>query len=244
MSFLQNHPFAVEAYFESSVVLSFALPTADLQPLIPECLSLDTFNGQWAFLAVALVKTRQLRPKGFPRFLGRDFVLIGYRIFTRYTNEAGKRLRGLYIIRSETNSKLMSFFGNIFTHYNYQHTDISIESPGSTRTYHSNKSDFHFTIEPEPPSNALPGESPFDHWEDARRFSGPLPFTFTYDSDKHRVLIIEGVRQHWKPRPVSVLDYEFGWLRSQNLGHARLASAFEIRDVPYYWKKGVIEQWP
>ena len=71
--------------------MTFAVPKEQLQSLIPECLELDTFNDKWAFVAVAMVQTTELRPKGFPKFLGNDFFLIGYRIFVRYTNTAGKR---------------------------------------------------------------------------------------------------------------------------------------------------------
>src|SRR4030095_6594218 len=92
--------------------------------LIPECLALDTFDDKWAFIAVAMVQTKALRPKGFPKMSDNGFFLIGYRVFVRFTNQAGKNLRGLYILKSETDKKKMEFFGNIFTHYNYTTTDI------------------------------------------------------------------------------------------------------------------------
>src|ERR1700733_14098248 len=125
-SFLKNHPFAVEAFFESFVVVTFALPKEQLHKLVPPCLQLDTFNNKWAFVAVAMVQTKGLRPKGFPKIAGNDFFLIGYRIFVRYTNAAGKKLRGLYILKSETDKKKMGHLGNIFTHYNYSTTDINV----------------------------------------------------------------------------------------------------------------------
>lgn len=77
MQFLKSHPFAVEAYFDSSVVLSFAVPKEQLIHLIPPCLELDLLNEQYGFIAVAMVQTRKLRPKGFPAFMGNDFFLIG-----------------------------------------------------------------------------------------------------------------------------------------------------------------------
>ena len=113
---LKNHPFAVEALFKTSLVLTFALPKDELKNLIPECLELDTFNNEWAFVAAALVDTKYLRPKGFPKFMGNGFFLIGFRIFVRYTNNKGKKLRGLYILKSETNKSKMELLGNIFTH--------------------------------------------------------------------------------------------------------------------------------
>ena len=121
---LKNHPFAVETTFEKSVVLTFAIPKDELQHLLPECLELDVYNDKYGFIAVALVATKNLRPKGFPEIMGNDFNLIGYRVFVKYTDNRGKKLRGLYILKSETNKSKMSFFGNIFTHYNYQTTDI------------------------------------------------------------------------------------------------------------------------
>ena len=119
LPFLKNHPFAVEAFFESSLVLTFAIPKGELQSFIPECLQLETFKDKWAFIAVAMVQTKNLRPKGSPKFMGNDFFLIGYRVFVNFTNVKGKKYRGLYILKSETDKKKMEFLGNMFTHYNY-----------------------------------------------------------------------------------------------------------------------------
>ncbi len=243
LSFLKNHPFAVEAYFESSLVLTFAVPKEQLQNLIPECLQLDTYQDKWAFVAVAMVQTNDLRPKGFPKFMGNNFFLIGYRVFVRYTNNAGKSLRGLYILKSETDKMKMEFFGNIFTHYNYTTTDIKQIEQQNTKEISSIKSKFKITIDKTEEEIYLPELSPFAEWKDARRFAGPLPFTFTYNKETKEVLIIEGVRQNWTPNPVNVIDYNFDFLSYLKLVKPVLANAFIIKNIPYYWKKGKIEQW-
>ena len=242
-SFLKNHPFAVEAYFESSLVFTFAVPKEELQRLIPDALELDVFQNQWAFVAVAMVQTEDLRPKGFPKILGNDFFLIGYRVFVRYKNEAGKNLRGLYILKSETNKKKMEFFGNIFTHYNYTTTDIQQVLENNTKEIFSAKSKFKVKISSKEENISLPKNSPFADWKEARRFAGPLPFTFTINTEKKEVLIIEGVRQNWIPNPVEVIDYEFDFLKKLKLKNPILANAFIIKNVPYYWKKGKKEVW-
>jgi uncharacterized protein YqjF (DUF2071 family) len=243
LSFLKNHPFAVEAFFESSLVLTFAVPKEQLETKIPECLQLDTFNDKWAFIAMAMVQTKDLRPKGFPKFMGNDFFLIGYRVFVRYTNKAGKRLRGLYILKSETDKKKMEFMGNIFTHYNYTTTDILQKENIGSKEISSTKSKFKVTIDKREEEISLPEGSPFTDWKEARRFAGPLPFTFTYNSNTKEVLIIEGVRQNWSPAPVKVIDYDFDFLNSIKLKNSILANAFVIKNIPYHWKKGKIETW-
>lgn len=242
-SFLKDHPFAVEAFFESSLVLTFAVPKEQLQPLLPECLELDTYNDTYGFVAAAMVQTKDLRPKGFPTFMGNDFFLIGYRVFVRYTNASGKRLRGLYILKSETDKKNMQVVGNIFTHYKYTTTDILQTTLETSKQIVSIKSGFNVTIDTTDAPAPIPAGSPFTDWKEARRFAGPLPFTFTYNAATKEVLIIEGVRENWTPVPVHVLEYHFSFLDMLHLKNPVLANAFMIKNIPYYWKKGKKEGW-
>ncbi len=243
-TFLKNHPFAVEAYFESSLVLTFAVAKDELQNLIPECLTLDLFEDKFAFIAVAMVQTKRLRPKGLPKIIGNDFFLIGYRVFVRFKDSNGRSLRGLYILKSETDKKKMEFFGNIFTHYSYSTTDISQIVLDNKTTISSLKSNFSVTVENDSDEEiSLPKNSPFPTWQAARKFAGPLPNTFTYKKETKEVLIIEGVRQNWTPKPVKVIRHNISFLDSLNLNNPVLANAFIIKEIPYYWKKGRIEKW-
>lgn len=243
MRFLKNHPFAIEAFFDSSLVLTFSVAKEQVQHCIPPCLTLDTFENRWAFITVAMVQTSGLRPRGFPKFLGKDFFLIGYRIFVRYMNREGRRLRGLYIIKTETDKKSMEVLGNTFTHYDYTTTDIQQSRRGDLSIIRSTLSKFNVVVEQTNSEIPLPENSPFRDWKDARKFSGPLPYTFTYDPASKEVLIVEGVRENWKPAPVKIERYNFDFLNSFRFENLVLANAFEIRNVPYHWKKGKIEKW-
>lgn len=245
LSFLKDHPFAVEAHFDKSIVLTYAIPKEELKLLIPSCLSLDTFNDKWAFLAVAIVKTNDLRIKGFPRFMGNDFLLIGYRIFVRYTNNRGKNLRGLYILKSETDNAKMEKRGKLFTHYNYHKVNIGIEERGNTIQINSTTNKFNVIVDTSSFNSeiCLPKNSPFSTWKEARRYAGPLPFTFTYKPKNNEVVIVEGVRQNWTPSPITVQQADIPFINSLGLNSVVLANAFIINDVPYYWKKGKIEKW-
>lgn len=242
-STLKNHPFAVEAFFEQSVVLTFAFPKEQIAHLIPKALNLDTYKDKWAFIAVAIVKTKSLRPKGFPRFLGNDFVLVGYRVFVKYVTNAGKRLRGLYIIKSETDKKIMQVMGNIFTHYDYTTTDIKINREDIRLDVISTLSHLSIELDLEADEVSLPINSPFVNWKEARRYAGPLPFTFNYNSATKEMLIVEGVRESWTPKAVNVIKYNLPFLNTLSLTKGLLANAFIIENIPYYWKKGKIEIW-
>jgi uncharacterized protein YqjF (DUF2071 family) len=237
------NPFAVDAWFDSSCTLTFAVPRDDIAARLPDCLTPDTFADRWGFVAVAVVQTRKLRPAGMPSFLGSDFVLVGYRYFVRYRSAAGRSLRGLYIVRSETDKRRMAWLGNLFTRYQYVKTDIRVTNSGYTLGIRSAETGLDIEVDTAPGAG-LPEGSPFTNWQEARRYSGPLPFTFTAEREKNRVLIVEGVRSDWKPQPVRVLHRRIPHLETLDLGHAILANAFIVENIPYHWKRGIAEPWP
>lgn len=241
---LRRHPFAVEAHFERSVVLTYAFPAAQLAKHLPECLSLDTFEKRHGFVAAAAVQTSSLRPKGWPRWLGRDFLLLGYRIFVRYESASGRRLRGLYILRSETDRKSMELLGNLFTRYRYVKTDVSLTDEGDESVVRCDPAGLTIRVDRSAGDDlSLPDGSPFRDWREARRFAGPLPYTFSVEPDSNSVVLIEGVRENWSPRPVRVVEHKVPFVDSLADTAPVLASAFSTEDVRYGWKKGRVEPW-
>ncbi|WP_420459072.1 DUF2071 domain-containing protein [Neolewinella sp.] len=240
---LQDHPFPVRAHFASFLVVTFGVPVDRVRPLLPPCLTPDMFRDETAFIAAALVDTRHLRPAALPQLFGQDFFLIGYRVFVRYRNQAGRNLRGLYILRSETNRRRMQWLGNLFTHYGYTTTDIQQRQDGDRLLIRSLRSDLDVRVDTSEENPPLPPDSCFANWKEARRFAGPLPFTFTYKPASSKVLIVEGVRQNWTPRPVRLLDQHFGFLDTLGLAGAPAVSVFRITNVPYYWRAGKTEPW-
>ncbi len=240
---LNRHPFPVQARFEKSLVMSFAMPKAALAARIPECLELDTFAEKYAFVAVAMVKTQKLRPKGFPEVFGRDFTLIGYRIFVRYRGADGRRLRGLYILRSETDRRAMKLLGGIFTQYRYHCLPIDWRSrPDGGESIRSGEGLHVESLAPQEGSS-LPEGSPFSDWKAARRFAGPMPYTFSYNAPTKEVIIVEGVRSSWTPVPVPIEQWQIPFFEQRGLESPILANAFLVTDVPYEWRKGRTEQW-
>lgn len=241
LKYLKRHPFPVDAYFEKVVAVSFAFPETVLRPLVPKELEIDSHQG-FGFVTTAMVWTKNLRPAGFPTFLGQDFFLAGYRIFTRLRDDSGRRLRGLYILRSETDKHRMALAGNIFTSYRYRQVKVAIKNSGGAThvaTSFHGKPTLDITFESAADSATLPAESPFADWSTARQFAGPMPFTFSAEADGSFV-VIEGSRQSWVPRPVTVKHWQVSLFNEPAFHGTKpiLANAFSTQDVAYHWKKG------
>lgn len=242
---LRRHPVEIEAWFRNSLVLTYALPAKILEPLLPPGLELDRYDD-WGFLAIAMVQTEGLRPTFLPRGAGGDFFLSGYRIFTRFRTKAGRVLRGLKILRSDTDSRWMSLAGNLTTHYHYRKAKVDVLEDGPIfevriRTPKS-EADLHVRADLSTKPAPLPKESPFRTLEDARRFAGPLPYTFDYEPETDTMVVIKGVRRAWDPQPVRVEVLECTYL--ERFRSAVLANAFHLSGVPYRWKRGRREPLP
>ncbi|MCA9780319.1 MAG: DUF2071 domain-containing protein [Candidatus Eremiobacteraeota bacterium] len=241
MDLLRRHPFEIEAYFDYSLVLTFALPAELLQSMLPDRLEVDK-HDDLGFIAIALVQTKSLRPKGFPSWLGRDFFLSGYRIFCRFQTEQ-RRLRGLKILRSDTDRLMMVLLGNLFTGYAYhrvrvfeKRTDSDLEIRVESR---DGQTDLALRASTEDP--ALPETTPFKDWREARKWCGPLPFTFSPRQDG-KMVVVQGVRGEWQPKPVEVDIQKVSFFEQDVFRGVtpRLANAFLVERVPYHWKAGVL----
>jgi uncharacterized protein YqjF (DUF2071 family) len=246
LSVLRRHPFGVEAFFRRSLVVTYAAPASVLAPLAGPGLEIDAYDGQ-GFLAIAMVETRNLRPKGLPAWMGRDFFLSGYRVFTRFVRPGKQTLRGLRILRSDTDRATMVRFGNLFTQYRYSHADVEVTGDAARlevriRTA-QREADLHVVADLASSPAPLPPGSPFRTMEDARTFAGPLPYTFSYDEDARKMVVVKGLRSSWDPQPVRVEVKEASYLERPPFVGAgvRLANAFYVKDVPYAWKPGVLE---
>ena len=142
----------------------------------------------------------------------------------------------------------MAFMGNRLTHYNYRLAKVRWEKAKTAleveiRTPNA-EADLHVIADLADGASALPQHSPFLDLQTARRFAGPLPFTFDYERETHSIIRIEGVRSHWNPRVVAVNLRESTFFEHEPfeaIKTPQLASAFYIEDVPYRWKRGVRE---
>lgn len=239
---LRRHPIAIAAHLRDCLTLTYALPPAVLQPLLRPGLTLETFNGH-GFVAVAVVQTESLRPARWPRALGQDFFLAGYRVFTTFRPANGRTIRGLRILRSDADRLRMVVGGNLLTHYNYHRCDARFERT-ATRidvTVRTSDGAGDLALTADLTNAALPPGSPFATVREARRFAGPLPYTFDYERDTHAIIAINARRTNWQPAPVAVDVRRVSFFDESVFNGCTpiLAAAFHVSRVDYCWERGV-----
>jgi len=225
----RHNPFAVCAHFRRSLVLTYSCPPEVAAAMIAPGLSLDTWRGH-AFLAIAMVQTERLHPAFLPEALGHEFFLAGYRVFVRRGGQ-----RGLQILRSDTDRRLMVRLGNLLTQYHYRLCRFDLLWDCGATRWRVSTPRAEADIDVIECGSGLPAASVFETERDARRFLGPLPITFGYDAPARSLISVRGVKTHWSPRLVNVEVRRATWLPAG----ARLAAAYAVEDVAYRWERGV-----
>src|ERR687898_1580843 len=232
---VRRHPIPIAAHFRHSLVLAYAFSRETLEPLVPPSLELDT-HGEVAFAAAAFVQTERLRPAFLPAAFGLDFFLAGYRIFVRVA--AQPSLRGLYILRSDADRRSLVVLGNALTRYRYRTVDASCRLVGGSLEIQVRPGvDLAADLVAPAP---LPEGSPFSDEREARRFAGPLPYTFHHERETDSLLAVRGIRSGWEPTPVAVEVRELSFFTIGRFEGAAptLANAFYVGGVDYRWERG------
>ncbi|WP_306368267.1 DUF2071 domain-containing protein [Nocardiopsis sp. CC223A] len=250
---IRQHPLPMRAHFTDSLVLTYAFPPHVLRPLLTPGLELDTYRApdgtEHGFAAVAAVSLRALRPAFLAPSLGADQVMTGYRVFARLpvertATDGTRTLRGLRILRSQTSSPLLAAAGTLLTRYGYERAtlgtrrvgdrlEVAVRSPDG-------RADLRVGAALDTGTAPLPDGSPFATLRDARRFAGPLPYTFEHDPRSGGVLVVKALRTSWEPRPVAVDVERLTFFRHGPFHGTEpvLANAFHVADVDYGWHPG------
>jgi len=90
-----------------------------LQRHLPSGLTPDLHNGK-AFVSIVVSDLENMRPSFFPKIFGFDYTQIVYRAIVRAPNGE----RGVYFIRSDANSVLMSLSGTLFSNFHFNLADV------------------------------------------------------------------------------------------------------------------------
>lgn len=239
---IKRQPFSIDANLNYSLILNFALPYQRLQKILPAGLNADIHDNYWGFVAMTVTQIQQIYPQSFPAFSVYNSFHISYRILVSYQGQAGKKLRGSYILRSETDKRSIEWLGNILTPYNFSKTDIQQKTERETMEISSQQSNFKILISSaKTGAPLLPPDSVFDNWESANQTIVSRPFTFSYLPDQQEILMVESISENGQPVPVEVVQHQIGFFPAWGLHDAQLVGAFLAQNTSYTSKKGKLK---
>ncbi|MGW6918952.1 hypothetical protein ACWGB8_34810 [Kitasatospora sp. NPDC054939] len=132
----------------------------------------------------------------------------------------------------------------LLSRYHYRLARIGSRVVGDTLEFKvisaDGRADLHVRADLAGRPAPLPAGSPFPDARAARRFAGPLPYTFEYEPQTRSMIVVKAVRAHWEPVPVAVDVHRLTFFDHGPLAGSRpvLANAFHVADLDYGWEPG------
>lgn len=118
--FAPQHPMAMDTTFRHCFLVNYRMPPKLLAAALPRGLEPDLGPDGQAYLSVVIADLEAMRPAFLGRELGFDFTQVVYRAIVR--SPEGER--GVYFVRSDADSELMSIAGNLISNFKFNLADV------------------------------------------------------------------------------------------------------------------------
>jgi hypothetical protein len=236
-------PFAANTIWEEALCINVRLDPAALRPLIPPVFDLDLHDGH-AFVSLTASRLKDFGVGWLPRALRMNFYQATYRAHVTFTEFRGRRLRGCYFIRSDTNSPLMSLAANMLPEFRAHrcgtcpilmarqgdHLLLTVDAPDPA-------GQVVLVLDTSRPLADMPAGSCFPTVAAARALLVDFFDAFSYDPEADEVLLLQIDRGEWDIRILEPVDHYLGYFAAGPFppGSATLDSVFYFRNVPYRW---------
>ncbi|HUG14343.1 MAG TPA: DUF2071 domain-containing protein [Thermomicrobiales bacterium] len=235
---VQKNPVTMVGALDRCWLFTFRTPAERATSLLPAVLEPVTHDG-FAFWNVVVSHIGRMRPRFAPAFTGMSYWHVAYRLYVRLTPAGSSTpIEGLYFIRSDCDSSMMSRAGNLATDFNFHvaairvgdsddQVAIDIDSPGAT-----GRARLSMTTPPE----HSPG-SAFGSLDEAAAFLKYKPFGISVDERAGEANVVRIVRDEaaWRSRLLYVVEQDWEFLGDQDVCPE---ICYQVDPIAYQWNRG------
>ena len=225
----------IHGIIERRILVNFVANPEVVQSILPKPFHPKLFEGK-AIVGICLIRLKDIKPKGFPNFIGVNSENGAHRIAVEW-NEEGEIKEGVYIPRRDTNLKLNSLVGGrIFPGKHYYAKFNVLEE---NNNYHLDfTSSDNTTIEIDATlSENFDEESIFRTLDNVSKFfeKGSLGFS---PNGKN----LEGLKfetYEWKVKPLKVRNVKSSFFENDFFfpkGSIKFDNAILMENIEHEWK--------
>jgi uncharacterized protein YqjF (DUF2071 family) len=237
-------PFAANATWAEAVCVNVRVQPEALRPLIPLQFELDLYGG-WAWISLTASRLKDFGVDHVPLALRMNFYQATYRAHVTFTDFRGRKLRGCYFVRSETNSQTMSLTANLLPEFKAHHCatyPILMARQGEHLLVSVDSGDdpagkVVLLVDTAQPLAGMPARSSFPSVAAAHDFLVDFYDAFSYDPDTGDVFILRIDRGQWDLQVFEPLACYLGYFSAGPFpaAAAQVDSVFYFRNTPYRW---------
>jgi len=188
---------------------------------------------------ICLIRLEEIRPKGFPGFLGIASENAAHRIAVEWDEPSGETREGVYIPRRDTDSWLNHLAGGRIFPGEHQEAEFAVEDDGALIAMSIRARDGRMSVELRAhESDALPSTSCFSSLAESSAYfeGGSVGYSATRDGNR-----LDGIRletEGWSVRPLEVERVESSFFADERnfpAGSVTFDHALVMRDLRHEW---------
>lgn len=120
---------AIHGIIRRRILLNYRVDPVSVQKVLPSNFSPKIYHG-YAIAGICLIRLEEVRPVGFPKFVGISSENTAHRFAVEWKGDDGTQKEGVYVPRRDTDSSLNALAGGRVFPGVHHHSRFQIEDAG------------------------------------------------------------------------------------------------------------------
>ena len=230
---------AIQGVIRRRILLNYRVSPDVVESILPSGFRPKLVEGK-AIAGICLIRLEEIRPKGFPSFLGIANENSAHRIAVEWEDDSGEMKEGVFVPRRDTDSRLNALAGGRVFPGVHHYSDFKVEDGEgriSIRVRASVQENALVNLELKE-TESFPADSVFGSLDEASAFfeAGCIGYSSRPDSCVLDGLLLKVT--DWKVSPLEIKRAESGFYDDESFfpkGSIELDHALLMRDIPHEW---------
>lgn len=226
---------AIHGYIDRRILINFTAAPEAVMKIIPFPFRPKIYKDK-AIVGICLIRLKNIKPKGFPNFIGVNSENAAHRIAVEW-GENGETKSDVYIPRRDTSLKLNTWGGGRIFPGRHYHAKFNVEE--SNGKYHidfKSSDDTEISIDASE-TNLFNEKSIFETLKNASDFFENGDLGYSPNKGKFDGLRLKAYK--WEVRPLDVLKVKSSFFENEEIfpkGSVTFDNALLMTNIEHEWK--------
>ena len=226
----------IHGYIDRRILINFTANPKSVEKIIPFPFRPKLYKNK-AVVGICLIRLKDIKPKGFPDFIGVNSENGAHRIAVEWDETDGQTISGVYIPRRDTSLKLNTLVGGrIFPGKHYSAKFNVAEENGNYHIDFKSSDDTEVSIEATE-TDLFSDQSIFGTLNNASSFFENGDLGYSPNKDKFDGLRLKAYK--WEVRPLDVLKVKSSFFDNEEIfpkGSVNFDNALLMTNIEHEWK--------
>jgi hypothetical protein len=225
----------IHGYIDRRILINFTVDPKVVEKIIPFPFRPKTYKDK-AIVGICLIRLKNIKPKGFPDFVGINSENGAHRIAVEW-NENGELKSGVYIPRRDTSLKLNTFVGGrLFSGKNYYAKFNVKENNGNYHIAFKSSDDTEISIDASE-TKLFNSKSIFETLDNASDFFENGDLGYSPNKEKFDGLRLKAYK--WEVSPLEVSNVTSSFFENEEIfpkGSVTFDNALLMKNIEHEWE--------